>query len=214
MSIERRIRTEGVEVRDAEGSPPTITGYAAVTYRADDPGTQYVFQHSRGKIAERFMPGAFDRVVSEKQDVRALFNHDPNIVLGRTSAGTLKLSVDEVGLRYEITPPDTQAARDAMESIRRGDVTGSSFGFTIPQAGQRFKEGNPGEPTVREITSVDVLDVSPVTFPAYEATSTEARSVSGFDEWIDERQRALDWINVQAARRRLEALQIESLFIH
>jgi hypothetical protein len=123
-------------------------------------------------LYEKILPGAFDGVLD--QDVRALFNHDPNIILGRTKSGTLKLSVDENGLKYEITPPDTGVARDLLESIARGDVSQSSFGFRVKE--DSWTERSDGT-FARSIRKVDTLyDISPVTYPAYQDTEVALRS--------------------------------------
>jgi HK97 family phage prohead protease len=175
MKIERRYTTGanrvGIEKR-ADGKPK-IVGYASVFHRADDPGTEYWLWP--GEIVERIMPTAFDRAAKE-DDVRGLFNHDPNIVLGRNKAGTLRLSVDAVGLRYEIDPPDW--AGPQVESIGRKDVTGSSFGFS-PQD-TTFREEVRGDKTVTiiERNAVQLWDVSPVTYPAYESASVGLRSAA------------------------------------
>ncbi len=129
-------------------------------------------------LFEIIEPGAFDEVL--EQDVRALFNHDPNLVLGRTKSGTLRLSVDETGLRYEITPPDTQIAKDLLESISRGDVSQSSFGFKVKT--DTFEEHKDGTFT-RSIRKVDTLfDISPVTYPAYEDTAVALRSKADYQK--------------------------------
>lgn len=147
-------------------------------YRADDPGTEYAMG---GNVVERIMPTAFDAALAQ-DDVRALFDHDSAKVLGRTTAGTLRLSTDERGLRYEIDPPDTQTARDLIESIRRGDVSGSSFCFRM--RGYQFRE-EPGKPTVLEQTDVQLIDVGPVTFPAYSGASAGVRA-DGSDSCVAE----------------------------
>jgi HK97 family phage prohead protease len=123
------------------------------------------------------VPGAFDRALKEKQDVRALFNHDDNQVLGRSKSGTLRMSVDSKGLKYEIDPPDTQLGRDLVTSIRRGDIDGSSFAFIV--RGQKWNETTKDGVTtyLREITDCDLMDVSPVTYPAYEQTSVAVRTM-------------------------------------
>ena len=100
MSIERRMTTGQplkIETRSDKGK--MITGYAAVFYRAANPGTQYQLMSD---MYERIDRSAFNRALSEKDDARALFNHDPNFLLGRASAGTLRMIVDDIGLRYEI----------------------------------------------------------------------------------------------------------------
>ena len=116
-----------VGIEERGGDPPRITGYAAVFYRADDPSTEFRL----GEIfAERIERGAFDKTL-ERGDVAALFSHRHDQVLGHTQSGTLRLSIDDRGLKYEIDPPDTQLGRDVVTSIRRGDIRGSSFGFDV-----------------------------------------------------------------------------------
>lgn len=169
------------ELREqSDGAPPMIVGYAAVFYREGDPGTEYeMWPAGSGwpRVVERIMPGAFDRAVKE-DDVRGLFNHDPANILGRKSAGTLRLSVDDIGLRYEIDPPDTQTARDLLVSLKRGDVSGSSFAFIPTKTEYRDLIDNAtgkGE-TIVERLQVELLDVGPVTFPAYTGATSGARS--------------------------------------
>lgn len=169
-----------IETR-ADGKP-MIVGYSAVFYRSGDAGTEFQLWSD---LIERIRPGAFDRAMKEKHDVRGLFNHDPNQILGRTAAGTMRLSVDSVGLRYEIDPPES--ATGVMEAIKRGDVTGSSFAFNVTR--QTF-EDRKGEPSLRWIEDVDLFDSGPVTYPAYAATNAGIRGVSdtseakaAFDSW-------------------------------
>jgi HK97 family phage prohead protease len=159
-----------VETR-ADGKP-MIVGYAARYFDPADPGTEFALWDD---VTERILPGAFDKAVRE-DDVRALFNHSPDMVLGRSTAGTLRLSVDARGLRYEIDPPDTSTARDLLESLKRGDVSGSSFAFNIRGENVR-KEAKPdgGFRYVRELTDVQLFDVGPVTYPAYPATDAGVR---------------------------------------
>jgi len=105
--------------------------------------------------------------------VRALWNHDANFVLGRTKAGTLKLEEDRKGLWIEIDPPNTQAAHDLMESMRRGDVDQMSFAFrAVEETWTERKD----EMTLRELKDVDMYDISAVTYPAYEGTQVGLRS--------------------------------------
>jgi HK97 family phage prohead protease len=124
-----------------------------------------------GDFIERIDPGAFS-IVKERRgrkrplETRALFNHDPNHVLGRFPE-TLRMTVDERGLRYEILPPASRP--DIIESIRRGDIRGSSFSFTVAPGGERWADE--GGRSIRTITAIDSLfDVGPVTFPAYPET--------------------------------------------
>lgn len=151
--------------------PPRLEGYAAnFNVFSTDPGLPF---------KESIRSGAFSRVISEQQDVRALFNHDPNIVLGRTVSKTLRLKQDDKGLFYSVDLPNTQQARDLHESVRRGDISGSSFSFapvpgTVVWGESRDESGE--YVVTRELTDVDVFDVSPVTYPAYESASVQARA--------------------------------------
>lgn len=141
-----------------------ITGYAA---RFNSPTML-------GWYEETIMPGAFDEVL--KDDVRCLFNHDPNMVLARSTNGTLKLEVDAEGLKYTYTTPDRQLARDVQDMIHTGDVSQSSFAFRVKSAEWTYAE-KPGEIDKRKITKVERLyDVAPVTYPAYQDTSVAKRS--------------------------------------
>ena len=159
----REVRSMPVRELRADDESRTITGYAAVFNSDAD----------LGFFTERINPGAFKRAINEDQDVRALWNHDPNFILGRTKSGTLRLSEDKKGLRIEIDPPDTQVGRDMVESIRRGDVDQMSFAF---QAVKESWTERKGDLPLRELDDVDLYDVSPVTYPAYEATSVGLRS--------------------------------------
>lgn len=156
-----------------------ITGYAAVFYdRANPAGTQYPLWEG---VVERIMPGAFDVVLKNGGDTRATFNHSANVLLGRSTKGTLRLSVDAVGLLYECDPPDTQAARDLIQNLDREDVDGSSFMFSVRGDGGRVVWAEEGVGTesyleVREIHSIsELLDVGPVTYPAYSGTTAGTR---------------------------------------
>jgi HK97 family phage prohead protease len=171
IRIEQRATPDGKQ-------KPVLVGYAAVFYDEDDPGTQY--QLFPG-LVERIMPTAFDRCIRENQDVRGLFNHEPDNLLGRRSSGTMRLAVDQRGLLYEIDyDEDDPDHRRVMAKLERGDLTGSSFSFWVPDGGQRFYPEDPASPAildVRELLDVDVLDVGPVTFPAYDATTSGIRAL-------------------------------------
>jgi uncharacterized protein len=170
--MERRNTRKPIELR-ADGEARRIAGHAAVYYDGSA-GTEFALWEN---TVERIMPGAFDRAARE-DDVRALFNHDPNQLLGRTTAKTLRLAVDSVGLAYEVDLPNTTLGRDLPELLKRGDVTGSSFGFIVRGETWRKEAGK----QVREITDVQLFDVSPVTYPAYEGTDVGMRSAGGLDE--------------------------------
>lgn len=161
--------------KDGDEEKQMIVGYAAVFYDADDPGTEFRLWSD---TYERIMPGAFDEAL-KLDDVRGLANHEVTWLLGRTKSGTCRLSVDSIGLRYEIDVPDTQAGRDTITSIERGDLDGSSFSFDV--WGTRGKvvwvtETRDDQTIdIREVHNLELFDVGPVTFPAYEATTSGMR---------------------------------------
>lgn len=161
---------------DPSGADPIIVGYAAVFYRSDNPGTEYTLRRSSPVIVERIMNTAFTRAIAE-DDVRALFNHDPSQLLGRVSSGTLKLSIDDNGLRYEIALPNTNTGCQVASATRRGDLTGSSFGFRDLKTVWREEVDGDSVTIVRELHDVRLFDVGPTTFPAYPATTAATRAV-------------------------------------
>jgi HK97 family phage prohead protease len=137
-----------------------------------------------GGFKEMIRAGAFTESI-KKDDIRSLWNHDPNFVLGRNMSGTLKLEEDGIGLRIENDFPDTSYARDLMAVINRGDVNQMSFGFYCLRDDVRFEGGL----VVRELIEAQLFDVSPVTFPAYPQTDVAARSAQ-FAERIAEARKA------------------------
>ena len=167
--VERR-SFDVVELRvlDEEGETPRIEGYAAVFNKR----SEVLFD-----FAEQIEPGFFGPAL--KQDVRALWNHNADLVLGRTKAKTLTIEEDERGLKVVIDPPDTQWGRDAVTSIRRGDVSQMSFGFTVKKGGDEWSSDRGGLRlrTLKAGGCARLFDVSPVTFPAYPQTSAQVRAM-------------------------------------
>ncbi len=165
----REFREYKTEVRAVgSGSDKRIEGYAAV----------FNISAQLPEFREQVKPGAFTRAVQEKHDVVCLFNHDSNIILGRTTSGTLRVSQDSRGLHYDCLMPNTETARSIHESIRRGDITGCSFAFTIPDGGQAWSQQRSADGNYfiqRDISDVNLLDVSPVTHPCYGGTEVSAR---------------------------------------
>ncbi|MEN6370926.1 MAG: HK97 family phage prohead protease [Armatimonadota bacterium] len=134
---------------------------------------------------EIIKPGAFANAIV-KSDVRALWNHNPDYVLGRTKAKTLTIAEDDRGLAVNIIPPDTQFARDLMTSMDRGDIDQMSFAFTVKNERWYTVEENGESFTIREITEVgELFDVSPVTYPAYKDTDVSARTKEALKEYRD-----------------------------
>jgi len=163
MKPERRYLTH--EFRVSSDTTPVIFGYAAVF---NSPSRDLGF-------IEEIDPHAFDNVLATDPDVRCLWNHNPDFVLGRTSAGTLKLELDSKGLTYTISPPDTQVARDLLVSMKRKDVRESSFVFICKR--DQWTDNEDGTVTRRILEFAELIDVSPVTFPAYDATTSGTRSL-------------------------------------
>lgn len=163
MEIEKReLSIAELRVQDDDG--PKIRGYAAVFNRLSE---------DLGGFREQIAPGAFAKAVT-KNDIRALVNHNPDLVLGRNKSGTLRLSEDEHGLAIEIDPPDTQTARDTMELLKRGDMTQMSFAFTVNKDTWTEEKG---KVPIRTLEDVNLFDVSVVTYPAYPQTSVKVRSL-------------------------------------
>jgi HK97 family phage prohead protease len=196
--IERRA-FEVEELRMVEGDEPEIMGYAAVFNAASE---------DLGGFTEKIQRGAFTKSLLG-DDIRALFNHDPNYVLGRNRSGTLNLEEDEQGLRIRVKVPNTQWARDLVESIRRGDISQMSFAFrTIKDEWEKVENK-----TIRTLKEVKLFDVSPVTYPAYPQTSAAVRSA--YESFTAESQVADDRANEEARsqvrlanrKRKLEILE-------
>ena len=161
----------------AEGQTPRIEGYGAVYYDGT-PATEYVlWDFASERAVERILTGAFDKALSRPDDVRGQFNHDPNHVLGRTAAKTMSLTTDVRGLLYSIDPGDTTSSRDLQIHLKRGDVSGSSIMFSVEEERwTQTKDASEKWFSVREILSVKLYDVGPVTFPAYDSTTAAVRS--------------------------------------
>lgn len=187
---EMRILTNPVEIRmDGKGQQTKIVGYAAKFNQ---------WSSDLGGFTERIDPAAFDKC--NMSDVRGLIDHDSSRILGRTTSGTLRLSVDEIGLRYEIDAPDTSYARDLVESMRRGDINQSSFAFRVnydnPDAEEwvRNDQGN-YERTIYDFSNL--YDVSPVTYPAYPSTESvvsqrSLEMVKGNDLELEKEKRSIN----------------------
>lgn len=159
--MERRVSAARLEIRE-EGDGPVIVGYAAVFGE---------WSQDLGGFVETILPGFFAPTLD--QDVRALWQHDPLYVLGRTTNETLALEEDDRGLRVRIVPPESGWARDAVVSLRRGDVSQMSFAFAVERELWEPVQNGLSQRTL--VTARALYDVSPVTFPAYPQTSVAVR---------------------------------------
>ncbi|TXK24663.1 HK97 family phage prohead protease [Bacillus amyloliquefaciens] len=156
---QRTFDISGMDVRDAsnDSEASKITGYGAVFNTPADIG---------GMFTEIIAPGAFAKALSSQSDVRALFNHNWDYVLGRTRSGTLTLEEDARGLKFTVTPPATQWADDLRSSMLRGDITQCSFGFNVTKEDWNYDT----VPATRTIQEVQLFEISVVSLPAYEET--------------------------------------------
>lgn len=164
MKNERRTAHAGeIRAEANDSGERIITGHAAVFDK---------FSQNLGGFVERIAPGAFTESIA-KRDVRALWSHNTDLVLGRTGNRSLRLWEDSYGLAFELKLPDTQLGRDTFTSIQRGDVTGMSFGFTVQE--HEWKKSDGTGPHQRTLRKVDIFEISPTAFPAYEATDVSTR---------------------------------------
>lgn len=201
------IRSKGLELRAAgEGHPGTIVGYAAVFESPSEiyPGT-----------TEVIAPGAFAESLRRGDDVRAFAQHDNAAIIGRRSAETLRIEEDGTGLRVEIDLPDTTVAHDLAENLRLGNLDGMSFGFLPRQVEWTFTESE-DEPDVRRLLEVDLVEVSVVTFAAYDSTTAALRCAKAVQAEADqlakeaaahrncERRASPQTLRLRAAARDLE----------
>ena len=192
-----------LRIAESEGGGSVIEGHAAVFDSwSETLGGIFPFK-------EIVRKGAFNESIG-KDDIRALFNHDPNYVLGRNRAGTLELVEDEIGLRVRITPPETSWAKDIQTSIKRGDITQMSIGFIVEEDKWSTRDGM----DVREIRKVQLFDVSPVTFPAYTATDVGVRAMQEYDGYKAEQRSQQEGANKaaeSAAKKAKEQARLKNL---
>ena len=194
--MEKRFFGVKLEKRmDGESTEQVVVGHAAVFDQLSE---------DLGGFKERIHKNAFDEVLDN--DVRAFFNHDPNHLLARVSSGTLKLSIDEKGLKYEFSVPDTSSGRDLLVSMERGDISQSSFAFTIQDDSWDKENGR----DIRTINKVKRLyDVSPVSIPAYPGANDLAVAQRGLAIYNEQKQRRDEEIDL--IKRNLLELKIKIL---
>jgi HK97 family phage prohead protease len=166
MKTEKELRFAG-ELRASDDAPRRLAGYAAL----------YNVTADIGSFEECIRPGAFRGVLSKKPDCRLLIDHDSSRLLARTASGTLALSEDAKGLAFVADLPDTTIARDCYELVKRQDLSGCSFAFTVARDDWPSRDR-------REIIEIgELFDVSVCAWPAYEQTSVAARNLSTASEY-------------------------------
>lgn len=181
MTVEIRYTTGVVELRAAEDGIIRLGGYALKFNK---------LSQNLGGFVERIAPGALTKTLRDGGDVLCRYQHEDNYLLGRTSSGTLRLSVDDEGLLYEVDLPDTSYARDLAALAGRGDVTKSSFAFHLMPGGDEWSLTESGFP-LRTLTEFHLVDTAPVVSPAYLDTTSGLRSLA--------ESRHLDFDSVRAA---------------
>jgi HK97 family phage prohead protease len=167
----RRVPVDKIEIRAKDDGSYTFEGHAAVfDEMSDDLGGGF------GSFREMLKRGAFKGVL--KDDVRLLFNHNPDLVLARTTSGTLKLTEDPRGLKVIADVAPTSYASDLRVLLERGDVSQMSFAFRIGEAGaDEWHEDEDGNVTRTILRVGEMFDVSAVTYPAYPQTDAAARGL-------------------------------------
>jgi HK97 family phage prohead protease len=180
--LERRIFASKLTLRAAapgDPSPGTLSGYAAKFGTKSQDLGGFVEMLCAGNCGRAGCKGAFTRALKEKQDVRALFNHDANAVLGRLKTGTLKLKIDSTGLFWECKLPNTQIGRDVHTMVKDGLVDACSFAFKPTPEGEEWQTDS-NKSALRILHDLDLFDVSAVTYPAYIDTNVSARNLGRY----------------------------------
>lgn len=178
----RTVNITGLKTRDGSSDEPMkISGYAAV-FNSKTLIDEW--------MSEEIQPGAFARAISES-DIRGLFNHNWDNVLGRTKSGTLRLSEDDHGLKFEIDLPDTSTARDLVASMERGDINQCSFGFYPIEESWNYDI----EPAHRILQEVELFEISIVSLPAYDDTEVALVRSKELKASNEKRKKILDKIN-------------------
>jgi uncharacterized protein len=172
----RELVTQKIEIREDEDGKRTLTGYAVKWEKKS-----HILGFFR-KFREQFKKGAFADSLG-KDDQRFLWSHDTSKVLGRTKNNTLRLTEDNVGLRFELDLPDTTLGDDTYKSIKRGDVDGVSFGFRMES--HEIEEPD-DDLMLRTVTKAKLLEVSAVAFPAYPDSQVSARGYDPIKDHVEE----------------------------
>lgn len=181
----RRIHVDKLEVRTIEGTENRVVGGYVNKFNQQ---SSIMRDRWGDEFVEVISESAFNKTLETKSQ-KALWNHNTDLVLGSVSAGTLNLFVDGIGLRCEITLPNTTWGNDAYESIQRGDVDGMSFGFRCVEDMWSKTQYEDREIYKRTILEVELFEVSPCVFPAYPDSQINCRSLESFKEEHKSEQR-------------------------
>lgn len=170
--MEKEVRLIDMEFRTEEVDGKEVVHGMAAVYDS--------WSEDLGGFREMILPGAFDGM--ENNDIRALFNHDPNKILGRTKSKTLRVAATDKGFAYDYDNGGQTYANDLLISLRRGDVTQSSFSFSVDKGGSEWREAEDGTMERRISKFAKIYDVSPVTFPAYPDTTVAKRDMTSLEQ--------------------------------
>ena len=185
------VKSEEMRISETdEGS--ILEGYAAVFNS---------YSQDLGGFREKINPGAFAKTLNDGADVRALFNHDSNLILGRTKSKTLELSEDDKGLYYRVKLPDTSYAKDLIVSLKRKDITQNSFGFRV------VSDTWSTDGKKRALNEVKLFDVSPVTYPAYPDATAAKRSLEAFKSSKEQEKDTSKADKLKLNKRFIDSLQ-------
>lgn len=201
----RFIPAEDLELRSEGDDERKLSGYGIVYNRK----TQLY-----DDLFEVIRPGAASEFLAGKPDVKCALNHDRRYLFGRTKSGTLTLTEDEKGVKYEAIPPDAQWARDALVSVDRGDIDGSSFTFRVRPEDEKVTKQKDGT-YLREVLKLsEIGEMGPVTDPAYTDTTAEFRSAQEEYESLTSGLRAQETEEEISARQRALQLKRRKLELH
>ena len=199
-SMEKRIYNIESRIEQNDDGKDVVIGYAAIY----DSRSEFM------GFYEYIAPGAFTNELIKNSDVRALINHDPNLVLARSKfgEGTLKLSTDEKGLAFEYELPETSYGKDLGINLKNGNITQSSFAFTIPKDGDEWSTDDEGN-DIRTINEIDKLyDISSVTYPAYSQAESDLivaqRGLAVYKEKLQNEQEEKDLVSRSLAKLKIE----------
>jgi len=204
ITMEKRIYNLESRIEKREDGKEVVIGYGSVfNSRSENLGGFY----------EYIDANAITNDTIKNSDVRALINHDPNLILARSKngEGNLKLSIDERGLRYEYEMPDLSYARDLSINLKNGNISQSSFAFTIASNGEKWDTDKEGR-DIRTITKIDRLfDISSVTYPAYPDASSDLvvaqRSLSLYKENKEKKEEENDLVMRSLAKLKIELIK-------
>ena len=200
--MEKRIFNLESRFETREDGTEFVSGYGAVFNSKSE---------NLGGFYEFISPSAITQETIDKSDIRALINHDQNLVLARSTSGTLKVEVDEKGMRYSFDIPETSYGKDLAINMKNGNISQSSFAFTIATNGDNWSTDEEGN-DIRTITKIDRLyDVSPVVYPAYSQAESDLvvaqRGLAMYKEKQEIKEEENDLVARSLAKLKIELIK-------